>query len=143
MCYECGEVDQFIADCPNKKKSKDKEEKKGKPFKKDKSKAYKKKYSGHAHIGEEWDSNSDSDDEGVATIAIRAPTPTKSLFGEMSDDDTPTCFMAKGRKVKSHSKHLVSDSDSCNESMFKGLSKNAMSKLKELMETIEGQEGDP
>jgi small-conductance mechanosensitive channel len=50
--------------------------------------------------------------------------------------------MAKGRKVKSHPKPLVSDSDSdsCDESIFKGLSKNVMSKLKELMETIEGQE---
>jgi hypothetical protein len=50
--------------------------------------------------------------------------------------------MAKGRKVKSHPKLLVgdSDSDSCNESIFKGLSTNAMSKLKELMEIIEGQE---
>ncbi|XP_062200488.1 histone deacetylase HDT2-like [Phragmites australis] len=99
-CYECGDVSHFIADCPNKKKGKDKDEKKSKPFKKDKDKAYRKKYFDHAHIGEEWDSNSDfnSDDEGVITIAIRAPTPTKSLFDEMSDDDTPTCFMAKGRK---------------------------------------------
>ena len=52
-CYECGEVGHFIADCPNKKKGKDKEEKKSKPFKKDKYKTHKKKYSGQAHIGEE------------------------------------------------------------------------------------------
>ena len=72
-------------------------------LKKDKYKTHKKKYSGQAHIEEEWDSNSDSDfdDEGVATIAIRTSTPIKSLFGEMSDDDTPKCLMVKGRKVKS------------------------------------------
>ena len=50
--YECCEVGHFIADCPNKKKGNDKEEKKGKPFKKDKYKTHKKKYSGQAHISE-------------------------------------------------------------------------------------------
>ncbi|XP_062197314.1 uncharacterized protein LOC133900209 [Phragmites australis] len=141
-CYECGEVGHFIADYPNKQKGKDKEEKKSKPFKKDKYKTQKKKYSGQAQIGEEWDSNSDSDDEGVATIAIHSSTSTKSLFDDMSDEDTPKCLTAKGRKVKSQSKLLDSDNDSDNgcESMLKGLSKNTMSKFKELMEKIEGQE---
>jgi hypothetical protein len=105
-CYECGEVGHFIADCPNKKKGKDKEDNKVKPYKKDKNKMYKEKYSGQAHIGEEWDSNSDSDsdDEGVATIAIHEPTPRKSLLMSDDDDVSPKCFMAKSRKVKSQSK---------------------------------------
>ncbi|XP_062202381.1 uncharacterized protein LOC133904821 [Phragmites australis] len=100
-CYECDKVGHFIVDCPNKKKSKNKYEKKNKTFKKGKYNT-RKKYSGQAHIGEEWDSDydSDSDDEGVVTIVIRSSTPTKSLFGDMSDDDdTPKCLMVKERKV--------------------------------------------
>ena len=130
-CYECGEVDHFIVEFPNKKKSKNKEENKNKSFKKDKHKTHKNKYSGQAHIGEEWDSNSDSDsdDEGVTTIAIHSSTPTKSLFGDMSDDDnTPKCLMAKGRKVKLQ--HKLLDGNSGCKSMLKGLSKNTMSKIK-------------
>ena len=96
---------------------------------------YKKKYSGQAHIGEEWDSNSDSDsdDEGVATIVIHEPTQRKSLLMSDDDDDSPKCFMAKIRKVKSQSKLLDSDSDCDN--LFKGLNKNVMAKIKELMDT--------
>ena len=59
------------------------------------------------------------------------------FFGDMNDDDdTPKCLIVKGCKVKSQSKLLDSDSDSDCESIRKGVSKNAMSKIKELMETI-------
>ena len=65
----------------------------------------------------------------------------------MSDDedDSPKCFMAKGRKVKSQSPPLASDDDDCNDvddcdNVFKGLSKNAMSRIKEMLDTIDMHE---
>src|SRR5438132_9407282 len=89
QCYEYGEVGHYIADFPNKKNEGKKEWKKGKYKKDDKSKGYKKKrYQGHAHIGEEWDS-------------IQKSSPTPRLFTNLTDyedDFTPTCLMVKGKK---------------------------------------------
>jgi hypothetical protein len=58
------------------------------------------------------------------------------------DDDSPKYFMAKSRKVKSQSKLLDSDSeyDSDCDNLFKGLNKNVMAKIKELMDTIDSHE---
>src|SRR6266540_4186871 len=62
-------------------------------------------YQGHAHVGEEWDSedeSSSSDDEGVASIAIQTASPSSCLFTNLIDDESnpiPTCLMAKGKKV--------------------------------------------
>ena len=78
-CYKCGEKDHFIADCPlnddnenedkkYKGKSKDKSYDKVKKYK-EKSKEYKKKH-GKAHVGEEWESSDDSDNEGTASLAL-------------------------------------------------------------------------
>jgi hypothetical protein len=92
------EVGHFIADCPNpknKNKGERKEHGKGK-----------KKYTGEAHLGVEWDSSeeSSSNNKGVATMAVEANIIKSSLFGNHTDDEddfTPTCFMAKGAKVDS------------------------------------------
>ena len=78
-CYKCGEKDHFIADCPqndndesedkkHKGKSKDKSYDKEKRYK-EKSKEYKKKH-GKAHVGEEWESSDDSDNEGTSSLAL-------------------------------------------------------------------------
>jgi hypothetical protein len=54
-CYECGEFGHFIVDCPKKKQEGKKEYKEEKYHKGEKGKTYmKKRYQGHAHIGEEW-----------------------------------------------------------------------------------------
>jgi hypothetical protein len=78
-------------------------EKKEKRYK-EKSKDYKKKYQGHAHVGQEWESShEDSDHEGMATLAI--PKNSSKLFNKISDDedDTPFCLMARGTKVQESS----------------------------------------
>jgi hypothetical protein len=77
-CYECGQTDHFIADCPNKKEQGAKKNHKKDKFKKGgKSKGYfkKKKYD-QAHISEEWNSDEESssseEEEEVANIAIQS-----------------------------------------------------------------------
>ena len=60
----------YIANCP-KLKNKEKEEKKYK----EKSKDFKTRYQGHAHVGEEWESNHEgSDKEGMSSLAIPKTT---------------------------------------------------------------------
>jgi hypothetical protein len=98
-CYECGEYEHFIAECP-KNRDKNEEEKKYK----EKSKEYKNMYQGRAHVGQQWDS-SDEDEEpkkqGVATVAMAQGSSSPSLFNNFSDDeDHPHfCIMARGSKV--------------------------------------------
>lgn len=156
QCYKCGDHDHLIADCPLlKNKGKDKEEKK---YHKDKKKHYKKRYTGEAHIGKEWvsddsDSSSSEDEGNIATFAFNK----SSLFPK----DKHTCLMAIGgkRKVKtSHSpKYTTSDDDDHDKSssssehaysshddevdfkslhMFRGIDKNAMAKMEELMDEL-------
>ncbi|XP_012701428.1 uncharacterized protein LOC105914394 [Setaria italica] len=68
--YKCKELGHYIADCPN-KNNKDNKEKRYK----ERSKDYKKKYQGHAHVGQEWDSSDeDSDKECMETLAILKPS---------------------------------------------------------------------
>jgi hypothetical protein len=77
-CYECGQTDHFLADCPNKKEQEAKKDHKKDKFKNGgKSKGYlKKKKYGQAHIGEEWNPNEESssseEEEEVANIAIQS-----------------------------------------------------------------------
>jgi hypothetical protein len=92
-------VGHYIANCPQ-LKNKEKEEKRLK----EKGKDYKKKYQGHAHVGQEWESShEDSDQEGRSTLAI--PKSSRKLFNNISDDehDTPFCLMARGTKVQESS----------------------------------------
>ena len=112
-CYKCGAKDHFIADCPqndndesedkkHKGKSKDKSYDKEKSYK-EKSQEYKKKH-GKAHVGEEWESSDDSDNEGMASLALLSTSSTPKLFNNLSDDEDegPMCLMAKGTKVSNY-----------------------------------------
>ena len=104
-CYECGENGHFIAECPNKKNKDKEDEKKNKYKKENKSYDHKKKYFKQAHIGVEWtSSDEESEDEGVATLAVHKPSSSSTrLFNNLSSDDEdhyPRCLMAKVTKVK-------------------------------------------
>ena len=69
-CFGCNKVEHFIADCPKEKK-KNKDTKKS-TSKRDRSRY--KKQAGEAHIGQEWDSQEESESEkqDVATMAFKA-----------------------------------------------------------------------
>jgi hypothetical protein len=141
-CFGCGEVSHFIVDCPNpknKNKSEKKEYGKGK-----------KKYSGEAHLIQEWDSSeeSSSDDECVATMAVEAHIIKSSLFEDLTDDeDDSTCFMAKGAKVDSKSNSNDDNDDTLDdnehENMIKELGKKATSKIMKLMIEIKDKDETP
>jgi hypothetical protein len=141
-CFGCGEVGHFIADCPNPKN-------KNKGEKKEHGKG-KKKYMSEAHLGVEWNSSeeSSSNDEGVATMAVKAHIIKSSLFGDLTDDEddfTPTCFIAKGAKVASRPNPNDNDDDDglddneC-QNMIKELSKKATNKIIKLMIEIEDRD---
>jgi hypothetical protein len=156
-CYQCGEYGHFIAECP-KKKNKEEEEKKYK----DKSKEYKKRFQGHAHVGQEWDS-SDEDDEpkkkGMATLAMEQGSSSPRLFNNNSDDedDSHFCLMARGSKVSnsSTSSNLTTSSSSTpsndidnlddeeeiEANMIKQFGKKGFKEIKRLMEKLEKKKG--
>jgi hypothetical protein len=121
-CYNCGKYGHYIANCPHEHRDeegdKKKEEEEEESYKKDKH--YKKKSYGQAYISKEWDSDdvsSDSDSDGVATVAIKGSysASSKSLFPNLNNRKH-TCAMAKKskRKVKpktSPPKYVLSDDE--------------------------------
>ena len=113
-----------------------------------------KKQAGEAHLGQEWDSQqeSESEKEDVATIAFKASSPhPTSLFEDLTDDedeDPIMCLMAKNSKVTSPNS---SDDEMDNEvevaKLVKKYGKGAATKIMKLVmkldeadETLETQE---
>ena len=100
-CFGCKKLGHFIADCPKeKKKNKDNKEGSSK-----KERPRYKKQAGEAHLGQEWDSQeeSESENEDVATMAFKAsPHHSTTLFKDLIDDadqDQVICLMAVNMKV--------------------------------------------
>jgi hypothetical protein len=113
-CYNYGKHDHFIANCPFEHRDNDDDKKKSKPYKdkgyKRSDKSYKKSYD-ETHIGQEWESNdesSNSDSDGVATIAIKKiSSSSKYLFPKLNKGKN-TCLMMKESKRKVKIKGLFS-----------------------------------
>ena len=130
-CFKCGKLGHFIANCPDN----DSDQEHG--SKREKKKNYK-KAKGEAHIGKEWDSDcssSDSDNEGLAATAFNK----SSLF----PNERHTCLMAREKKVSTRDTTYVSSSDdeSSDEeidysSLFKGLDRNKIDKINELIDAL-------
>ena len=51
---------------------------------------------GKAHVGEEWESSDDSDNEDTTYLALLSTSSTPKLFNNLSDDEDegPMCLMA-------------------------------------------------
>jgi hypothetical protein len=149
-CFGCKKIGHFIADCPEEKK-------KNKDTKESSSKRDKPRYktrAGEAHLGQEWDSNeeSNSDNEDVATTALKTSSSNQpSLFEDLTDDEDQgpiMCLMAKNLKVISpnSSDDEVDEEDEI-ASLIKQYGKSAATrimklimKLDDLDETLESQE---
>jgi hypothetical protein len=129
-CFKCGKTGHFIAQCldNNNDQAQDKHRKREK-------KNYR-KAKGEAHIGKEWDSDcssSDSEDEGLAASAFNK----FSLF----PNERHTCLMAKEKKVRirdtpkytSSSDEESSDDEVDYTDLFKGLDRNKVDKINELI----------
>jgi hypothetical protein len=149
-CFGCKKIGHFIADCSKeKKKNKDTKEN---SFKRDKPRY--KKHVDEAHLGQEWDSNeeSNSDNEDVATMAFKTLSSYQpSLFEDLTDDEDQgpiLCLMAKNSKVISpNSSDDEIDEEDEIASLIKQYGKSAATrimklimKLDDLDETLESQE---
>jgi hypothetical protein len=132
-CFKCGKTGHFIAQCPNNDNDQG-QEKHGKREKKNYRKA-----KGEAHIGKEWDSDcssSDSKDEGLAASAF----DNSSLF----PNERHTCLMAKEKKVhirdtpkySSSSDEESSDDEVDYSDLFKGLDRDKVEKINELIDAL-------
>ncbi|PUZ51010.1 hypothetical protein GQ55_6G128300 [Panicum hallii var. hallii] len=149
-CFGCKKIVHFIADCPEeKKKNKDTKES---SFKRDKPRY--RKHASEAHLGQEWDSNeeSNSDNEDVATMVFKTSSSYQPiLFEDLTDDEDQgpiLCLMAKNMKVTSRN----SSDDKLDEkykiaSLIKQYGKKAATKMMKLImklddldETLESQE---
>jgi hypothetical protein len=133
-CFKCGKTGHFIAQCPNN----DNDQEQERHGKKEKKKNYR-KVKGEAHLGKEWNSDcssSDSDDEGLAASAF----DKSSLF----PSERHTCLMAKEKKVRtqdspkytSSSDEESSDDEVDYTNLFKGLDRNKVDKINELIYTL-------
>jgi hypothetical protein len=133
-CFKCGKTGHFIARCPDN----DNDQGQEKHGKKEKKKNYR-KAKGKAHLGKEWDSDcssSDSDDEGLAASTF----DKSSLF----PNERHTCLMAKEKKVRiwdtpkynSSSDEESSDDEVEYTDLFKGLDRNKVDKINELIDAL-------
>jgi hypothetical protein len=147
LCFGCKKIGYFITDCPEeKKKNKDTKESSSK-----RNKPRYKMHAGEAHLGQEWDSNeeSNSDNEDVATMAFKTSSSHQpNLFEDLNDDEDQgpiMCLMAKNSKVTSpNSSDDELDEEDEMSSLIKQYGKSAATrmmklimKLDELYETIE------
>jgi hypothetical protein len=150
-CYNYGKYGYYIANYPHERRDEEDDKKKKKSYKKDKH--YKKKTYGEAHIGKEWDSDdksSNSDSDGVATVAIKgsSSSSSKSLFPNLNKIKH-TCLMAKEsrKKVKpktSPPKYVSSDDeldssdeeDEDEEALLNVMSKNPKARIKVLLSEV-------
>jgi hypothetical protein len=130
-CFKCGKTGHFIAQCPDNDNDQG-QEKHGKKEKKNYRNA-----KGEAHLGKEWDSNcSSSDDEGLAASTF----DKSSLF----PNERHTCLMAKEKKVRirdtpnytSCSDEESSDDEVDYTDLFKGLDRNKVDKINELIDAL-------
>jgi hypothetical protein len=153
-CYNYGKYGHYIANCSHECREKDDDKKKKKEMRYKKDKHYKKKSYGEAHIGKEWDfddESSESDSDGVTTVAIKGPTSSlsKSLFPNLNKGKH-TYLMAKEskRNVKSKSspsKHVSSDDeldssdeeDEDEEALLNVMCKNPKEMIKGLLKEVE------
>jgi hypothetical protein len=133
-CFKCGKPGHFIAQCPDNDDDQAQENK----GKKEKKKNYM-KAKGKAHIGKEWDSDcssSDSEDEGLAASAFNK----SSLF----PNERHTCLMAKEKKIcirdtpkyTSSSDEESSDDEVDYTDLFKGLDRDKVDKINELIDAL-------
>jgi hypothetical protein len=133
-CFKYGKTGHFIAQCPDN----DNDQGQEKHRKKEKTKNYK-KAKGEAHHGKEWDSDcssSDSDDEGLAASAF----DKSSLF----PNELHTCLMAKEKKVRTRDspKYMSSSDEESSDDevdyidLFKGLDRNKVDKINELIDAL-------
>jgi hypothetical protein len=133
-CFKCGMTGHFIAQCPNNENDQGQE----RHGKKEKKKNYR-KAKGEVHLGKEWDSDcssSDSDDEGLAATAFNK----SSLF----PNECHTCLMAKEKKVcirdspkySTSSDEESSDDEVDYSSLFKGLDREKVEKINELIDAL-------
>jgi hypothetical protein len=133
-CFKCGKMGHFIANCPDNHSDQGQE----KSEKREKKKSYK-KAKGEAHLGKEWDSDcssSDSDDEGLAASTFNK----SSLF----PNERHTCLMAKEKKVSARGNPTYassSDDESSDDevdytSLFKGLDRDKIEKINELIDAL-------
>ena len=107
------------------------------------SKKYRSKYKKQAcetHLGQEWDSQqeSESEKEDVATMAFKASSPhSTSLFEELTDDEDEypiMCFMTKISKVTSpNSSDDEIDNEVVATKLVKKYGKGAATKMMELV----------
>jgi hypothetical protein len=133
-CFKCSKTGHFIAQCPDN----DSDQGQEKHGKREKKKNYR-KVKGEAHLGKEWDSDcssSNSDDEGLATLAFN-----KSL---LFPNERHTCLMAKEKtvcirdtpKYTSSSDEESSDDEVDYTDLFKGLDRTQVDKINELIDAL-------
>ncbi|XP_066310949.1 uncharacterized protein [Miscanthus floridulus] len=103
LCYKCKNPNHIVVDCPYNSDNEDNEKKKNKKEKKEKKekKMIFKKNKGGSYVVT-WDSDASTDDESSDDdkASKKKALASIAINNRPSLVDTPSCFMAKGSKVK-------------------------------------------